>query len=68
MTRSLDRVEDWVAIATASEFYLRRMAKAVHVFERTLRRHIREHFGSTAKEWRDTRRLEIALESLRCGE
>jgi AraC-like DNA-binding protein len=68
MTRPLDRVEDWIALAIACGFRLARMAKAVGVSERTLRRHIQKNFGTTAKEWRDARRLEIALESLCCGE
>jgi AraC-like DNA-binding protein len=64
MARPLDRVEDWIALAMACGFRLARMAKAVGVSERTLRRHIQKNVGTTAKEWRDATRLEIALESL----
>jgi AraC-like DNA-binding protein len=68
MGKRLDRVQDWVAIAKECEFRLEKMAKAFGVSERTLRRYIQEHFGVTAKEWRDARRLEIALGSLVRGD
>jgi AraC-like DNA-binding protein len=68
MSRHLDRVEDWTAVAVTCEFRLHKMAKAFAVSERTLRRHFKERFGITAKEWRDVKRLEIALARLSCGE
>src|SRR5215204_4423087 len=68
MNSHLERVEDWILVAVTCEFRLGRMAEALDVSERTLRRDFQKHFGVTAKEWRDARRLEIALESLCCGE
>jgi AraC-like DNA-binding protein len=67
MSTRLDRVDDWIAVAMSCEFRLGKMAKAFDVSERTLRRHFHGRFGLTAKEWRDTRRLEITLAGLcRC--
>jgi AraC-like DNA-binding protein len=68
MSTRLNCVEDWTAVAIACAFQLGKMAKAVGVSERTLRRHVKKHFGIPAKEWRDTKRLEIALSSLSCGD
>ena len=68
MSSRLDRVEDWIAVAMNCEFRLGKMAKAFDVSERTLRRHFRERYGISAREWRDAKRLEIALASLSCGE
>lgn len=68
MASHLDRVEDWIAVAMKHEFCLEKMAHAFDVSERTLRRHFKERFGITAKEWRDAQRLEIALASLSGGD
>jgi AraC-like DNA-binding protein len=68
MSNRLDRVDDWITLAVQSEFRLGRMAQAVAVSERTLRRHFKDRFGITAREWRDAKRLEIALASLSCGD
>src|SRR5689334_6833603 len=67
MSKRLDRVEDWIAVAMKYDFCLEKMAKALSVSERTLRRHFQEHLGVTPKEWRDEQRLEIALARLLGG-
>jgi AraC-like DNA-binding protein len=67
VSKRLDRVEDWIAVAMRCEFRLEKMAKAFDVSERTLRRHFQERFGITPKEWRDAKRLEIALARLSGG-
>lgn len=68
MSKRLERVEDWIAVAMKYEFRLEKMAKAFGVSERTLRRHFQEHLGITAKAWRDEKRLEMALASLGRGD
>jgi AraC-like DNA-binding protein len=68
MASRLHRVEDWIAVAMKHEFCLEKMAHAFNVSERTLRRHFQERFGLTAREWRDRKRLEIALASLSGGD
>jgi AraC-like DNA-binding protein len=68
MSKRLDRVEDWIAVAMEWHFQLEKMAKALHVSEKTLRRHFQEHLGITAREWRDRTRLEIALTGLSAGD
>jgi len=65
--KRLNQVEDWVAVAMKCEFCLEKMAKFLGVSERTLRRHFQEHLGITPKEWRDERRLEIALADIYGG-
>jgi len=67
MGKRLERVEDWIAVAMKYDFCLERMASALGVSERTLRRHFQEHLGTTAKAWRDSQRLEIALGGLSSG-
>jgi AraC-like DNA-binding protein len=68
MSKRLDRVKDWIAIASECEFRMQKMAKTFGVSERTLRRFFQERFGVSAKEWRDARRLEIAFRSLVRGD
>jgi AraC-like DNA-binding protein len=68
MSKRLDGVEDWVALATEWDFQVKKIAKALGVSDRTLRRHFQASLGISAREWRDRARLEIALTRLRAGE
>jgi AraC-like DNA-binding protein len=68
MSSRLDQVTDWKAVAVRCGFHLEKIAKALDVSERTLRRHFQASLGITAREWRDRTRLEIALTRLRAGD
>jgi AraC-like DNA-binding protein len=68
MSSRLDRITDWKAVVVKCDFQLAKMARACGVSERTLRRYFQKHFRIRPKEWRDARRLEMALLSLVRGE
>src|SRR5262245_50383785 len=68
MGRRLDQITNWKAVVLKCDFQLRKMAKTCGVSERTLRRYFLKQFGVKAKEWRDARRLQMALSGLTRGD
>jgi AraC-like DNA-binding protein len=68
MSKRLNRVTDWNAVAIDCKFQTGKMAVKCGVSGRTLRRHFLEVFGISLKAWVDCKRASIAAEHLVRGD
>ena len=68
MSRRLQRVTDWAAVAADCGYRIQQIAHKYRVSERTVHRYIRRRFKTKPKRWLDELRAQVAAQQLADGE